>query len=72
MSLMKTSPLKESLRMQIRTDWFDAFNHFNIGNPALSPGLTLGDTRDGGVATPNFGKTYSGRGFFWPTQSANF
>ena len=62
MSLMKTFALKESLRMQIRADWFDAFNHFNLANPALSPGLTLGDIRDGGVATPNFGKTFSGSG----------
>jgi len=62
MSLMKTFPIKESLRMQIRTDWFDAFNHFNLGNPALSPGLTLGGYTRWGVAAPNFGKTYSGSG----------
>jgi len=62
MSLMKTFAVKEAVRMQVRTDWFDAFNHFNLSNPAASPGLTLGDTRDGGVATPNFGKTYGGSG----------
>src|SRR5262249_8140125 len=46
-SLMKTFYFKgeRGLHVQVRTDWFDAFNHFNLGNP----GTTLGDTRDGGT-----------------------
>ena len=48
MSLLKTFALKESLKLQIRTDWFDAFNHFNLG----TPNATIADTRDGGTAQP--------------------
>jgi hypothetical protein len=48
MSLLKTFTLRESLKLQIRTDWFDAFNHFNLG----TPNATIADTRDGGVAQP--------------------
>lgn len=48
MSLLKTFTLRESVKLQIRTDWFDAFNHFNLGNP----NATIADTRDGGVKQP--------------------
>lgn len=48
MSLLKTWPLKEHATLQIRTDWFDAFNHFNLG----TPNSTIADTRDGGTAQP--------------------
>jgi hypothetical protein len=55
MSFMKTFTLRESLKLQLRTDWFDAFNHMNLG----SPDFTMGDTRDGGLAVATFGKIYS-------------
>jgi hypothetical protein len=48
MSLLKTFAFKEKATLQIRTDWFDAFNHFNLG----TPNATIADTRDGGVAQP--------------------
>lgn len=60
MSLMKMFFLKgqEGLRLQLRTDWFDAFNHFNLGNP----GATIGDTRDGGLPVATAGKIFGGSG----------
>ena len=48
MSLLKTFAFKEKATLQIRTDWFDAFNHFNLG----TPNATIADTRDKGVAQP--------------------
>jgi hypothetical protein len=59
-SLMKTFYFKgkEGLRMQVRTDWFDAFNHFNLG----SVSSTMGDTRDGGLPVSTFGNIYGGSG----------
>lgn len=59
-SLMKTFFFKgeEGLRLQVRTDWFDAFNHFNLGNP----GATIGDTRDGGLPVATAGKIFGGSG----------
>ncbi len=35
------------MRLQVRADFLDAFNHFNLNNPTA----TIADTRDGG--TPN-------------------
>jgi hypothetical protein len=57
-SLMKTFFFKheEGLRLQLRTDWFNAFNHFNLGNPRS----TIGDTRDGGVPVATAGKIFDG------------
>jgi hypothetical protein len=50
-SAMKSVPIHEAIRMQVRGDFLDAFNHCNLGGP----GLTLGDTRDGGTANASFG-----------------
>jgi hypothetical protein len=60
MSLMKMFYIKgeQGLRLQVRTDWFDAFNHFNLSNPST----TMGDTRDGGLAVSTFGRIYGGSG----------
>jgi hypothetical protein len=60
MSLMKMFYFKgeEGPRLQVRTDWFDAFNHFNLANP----GATIGDTRDGGLPVATAGKIFSGSG----------
>jgi hypothetical protein len=59
-SLMKTIFFRgeEGLRLQLRTDWFDAFNHFNLGNP----GTAIGDTRDGGLPVATSGKIFGGSG----------
>lgn len=64
LSLMKWFYIKgeQGLRVQVRTDWFDAFNHMNLG----SPSLTMGDTRDGGLAVPTFGKIYGASTAFGP------
>ena len=42
--LLKDIPIRESLRMQFRTEFFNAFNHAQFANP------------DAGVADTNFGK----------------
>jgi hypothetical protein len=41
MSLFKSFPIKESMRVEIRGEFFNAFNHPNFANPAAdtsSPG----------------------------------
>ena len=48
----------EAPRLLVRADMFDAFNHFNLGNPTT----TIADTRDGGPAIPTAGKIYGGSG----------
>jgi hypothetical protein len=59
-SLMKMFVFKgeEGLRLQLRTDWFDAFNHFNLG----SPGAPIGDVRDGCLPVATSGKIFGGSG----------
>jgi hypothetical protein len=59
-SLMKMFYFKreDGLRLQVRTDWFDAFNHFNLG----TPGATIGDTRDGGLPVATSGRIFGGSG----------
>jgi len=59
-SLMKTFFFRgeNGLRLQVRTDWFDAFNHFNLGGP----GAAIGDTRDGGLPVATSGKIFGGSG----------
>lgn len=51
-------PKLESSRLQFRADFFDAFNHFNLGNPDT----TIADTQDGGLPVPTAGKIYGGSG----------
>ncbi len=46
----------ESPRLQLRVDFFDAFNHFNLGNPDT----TIADTQNGGLPIPTAGKIYTG------------
>jgi Carboxypeptidase regulatory-like domain len=59
LSLMKTFTLPvEQLKLQVRGDFFDAFNHFNLSNPSSS----IADTRDGGPAAPTAGKIFGGSG----------
>jgi hypothetical protein len=57
-SVMKNIPtVGDSQRLQFRTDFFDAFNHFN---PDSGLQTTIGDTRDGGAAIPAAGRVQSG------------
>jgi len=42
--------------MQFRADFFDAFNHFNLGSPYGG----IADTRDGGLPVATSGKIYDG------------
>lgn len=58
-SLQKYFPITESHRLQLRSDFLDAFNHFNLGNPSA----TIADTRDGGLPVATAGKIYSGTGY---------
>jgi len=48
----------ESSRLQIRADFLNLFNHFNLGQPSAS----IADTRDGGVSDPTSGKIFGGVG----------
>lgn len=58
MSGMKSFALGERLHLQARADFFNAFNHFNQGDPVE----TISDTRDGGTPVANAGKSVSGDG----------
>jgi hypothetical protein len=57
-SAMKAIPVRESVKLQFRADFLDAFNHMNL----LNPGVSLGDTRDGGTSNPLFGVITTGNG----------
>jgi hypothetical protein len=56
LSAHKNFSLTERLRMQFRADFFDAFNHFNLGSPYGG----IADTRDGGLPVATSGKIYDG------------
>jgi hypothetical protein len=45
-------------RLQLRADFLDAFNHFNLG----SPSATIADTSDGGLPNATAGKVFGGSG----------
>ena len=57
-SLSKSFYAKERFRLQLRADFLDAFNHFNLG----APSATIADTRDGGTPITTAGKIYGGSG----------
>jgi hypothetical protein len=48
----------EAPRLQLRADFLNVFNHFNLGQPSGS----IADTRDGGVSDSTSGKIYGGTG----------
>ncbi|MCI0622797.1 MAG: TonB-dependent receptor [Acidobacteria bacterium] len=48
----------EKSQLQLRADFLNLFNHFNLGNPTS----TIADTRDGGVPNPSSGKIFGGTG----------
>ncbi len=57
-SLSKSFALGERVRLQLRGDGLNAFNHFNLANPTAA----IADTRDGGVPSTTAGKIYGGVG----------
>ena len=60
-------PFSESQRLQIRADFFDAFNHYNL-NGGLQSGTStpvaavIGNPRDGGTVIPTTGQVLTGEG----------
>jgi hypothetical protein len=58
MSGSKNFHMWERLNMNFRADFFDAFNHFNLGNPST----TVPDLRDGGTPIKDAGMITSGDG----------
>jgi hypothetical protein len=56
--LQKAFSITEKHRVQIRADFLDAFNHFNLGTPSG----TIADTRDGGLPNTTSGKIFTGSG----------
>jgi hypothetical protein len=57
-SMAKNFKVRERLGLQLRGDFLDAFNHFNLGGP----NSTIADTRDGGPANVQSGRIYGGSG----------
>ncbi len=57
-SALKNFKVTERLQFQLRADFLDAFNHFNLG----SPNSTIADTRDNGPAIASAGKIFGGGG----------
>jgi hypothetical protein len=55
-SLMKNFRVRERHELQVKADFFNAFNHYNLGEP----NNYLADTRDGGSPDPTFGMIYWG------------
>lgn len=56
MSAQKYFTIREGIRLQVRADFLNAFNHFNLG----APSSTIADTRDGGTPITTSGKIYGG------------
>jgi len=57
-SALKNFKITERFQFQLRGDFLDAFNHFNLGNP----NATIADTRDGGPPITTTGKIFGGSG----------
>jgi hypothetical protein len=57
-TMAKNFSLGESIKLQLRTDWLNAFNHFNLDVPVA----TIPDTRDGGPPIANAGRITGGSG----------
>jgi hypothetical protein len=56
--VQKLIAITEQHRLQVRADFLDAFNHFNLGTPSS----TIADTRDGGSPNASAGKIFTGSG----------
>lgn len=52
----------ENPRLQIRADFFDVLNHFNVSMGHFNYTGLIADTRDGGSPIGSSGKVYSGEG----------
>ena len=50
-------PFSERQSLRVRADFFDALNHFNFDNQIKT---AIGDTRDGGIASPTAGQVLGG------------
>ena len=57
-SLAKNVRIVERARLQLRADFLNAFNHFNLGGPSAA----IADTRDGGIPIATSGKIFGGSG----------
>jgi hypothetical protein len=57
-SALKRFQVMEHMKLELRGDFLNAFNHFTPSNPST----TVGDTRDGGTAVTTTGNIYSGSG----------
>ncbi len=57
-TLAKNFGLTEGVTLQLKADFLNAFNHFNLWNPTS----TIADTRDGGPPIANAGKITGGSG----------
>ena len=58
LGVQKRFSITEHHSLQLRGDFLNAFNHFNLANP----NATIADLRDGGLPTPNAGKILTGTG----------
>jgi hypothetical protein len=56
--VQKQIAITEQHHLQIRADFLDAFNHFNLA----APSATIADTRDGGLPSATAGKIFGGSG----------
>jgi len=62
-SIMKTTRIRESLKVQFRTEFFDAFNHPNFGQPyqiPSQPGPQVGTATFGQIQSTRFNPGDSG------------
>jgi hypothetical protein len=57
-SMAKSFSATEKIKLQLRGDFLNALNHFNLSNPSA----TIADTRDGGVNSALAGKSTGGTG----------
>ena len=56
--MQKFFAITERRRVQLRADFLDAFNHFNLGNASA----TIADIRDGGLPNANSSRIFGGSG----------
>ena len=63
LGLHKLFRITEHHSLQLRGDFLNAFNHFNLANPTTGTvTTTIADIRDGGLPTPTAGKILTGAG----------
>jgi hypothetical protein len=63
LGLQKLFRITEHHSLELRGDFLNAFNHFNLANLTTGTATTtIADTRDGGLPTPTAGKILTGTG----------